>query len=82
MISAVLEGKLEKVEYQEDKIFGVQIPMSCPGVPEEILYPKGTWEDQTAFEKTVKKVAQQFVKNFEKYADYATDEISSGAPRV
>lgn len=82
MISAVLEGKLEKVEYQEDKIFGVQIPMSCPGVPEEILYPKGTWVDQTAFEKTVKKVAQQFVKNFEKYADYATDEISSGAPRV
>jgi phosphoenolpyruvate carboxykinase (ATP) len=82
MISAVLEGKLDKVRYQEDGIFGVQIPLYCPGVPEEILNPRDTWEDKSAFEKTAKKVAQQFVKNFEKYADYATDDISSGAPRV
>lgn len=82
MITAALEGKLEQAEYQEDEIFGVQIPRSCPGVPSEILNPRDTWKDIASYKKTAKKVARQFVENFEKYADYATEAITSGAPKI
>ena len=82
MITAVLEGELEKVEYRTHEIFGIEIPQSCPDVPNEILNPKDTWENKEDYDKTAKKVAQQFVSNFEKYKDYATESISSGAPKI
>lgn len=82
MITAALEDKLDHVDYQEDQIFGFQIPQTCPDVPTELLNPWETWEDKSNYEKTAKKVAQQFLKNFEKYADFATASISSGAPKL
>ncbi len=82
MITAALEEKLDHVDYQEDQIFGFQIPQTCPDVPTKLLNPLETWEDKSNYEKTAKKVAQQFLKNFEKYADFATDSISSGTPKL
>jgi len=82
MITAALEGKLDGVDYKEHEIFRVQIPQSCPNVPTEILNPKDTWEDKREYDKKAEKVAQQFVKNFAKYSEFATKEIFSGAPRI
>lgn len=82
MITAALEGELDQVSFRTHEIFGVEIPQSCPGIPGELLNPKDTWENKSDYDATANKVAQQFAKNFEKYADYATASISSGAPRV
>ena len=43
---------------------------------------KDTWEDKGDYDKKAEKVAQQFVKNFAKYSEFATKEIFSGAPRI
>ncbi len=80
MITAALENKLDDVEYAIDPIFGVNVPTSCEGVPSEVLVPKNTWADKAAYEKTATKLAEMFNKNFEKYADYANEEILAGAP--
>ena len=40
MISAALNGDLDKVEYQNHPVFGLNMPKTCINVPEELLNPK------------------------------------------
>lgn len=82
MITAALEGMLDKVEYEVHNIFGMAMPKTCPGVPFEMLNPKNTWTDKNAYDETAKKLAQFFIKNFEKYAVGVNEEILSAAPKV
>lgn len=82
MITAALEGKLDNVEFVNHEVFGLAMPISCPDVPSELLNPKGTWADASAYDATANKLAGLFKKNFEKYADYANEEILAGAPKV
>jgi phosphoenolpyruvate carboxykinase (ATP) len=82
MITAVLEGKLDHVEYEAHPVFGMMMPKECPGVPSEILNPRNTWEDKNEYDKKARDLAQKFIKNFEKFADQADVEILTSAPKV
>ena len=66
LVNAALNGELENVEYKEDKLFHLNIPLSCPGVPSEILDPRNTWKDKEAYDKRAKKLAEDFSKHFDK----------------
>ena len=80
MITAALEGKLGGVSYHVHPIFGLNIPKECPNVPSEVLNPKDTWTDKEAYDRKAKQLAQSFKDNFEKFAEYANEEIMAGAP--
>ncbi len=82
MITAALNGDLDNVEYHKHEIFGLDIPMECPNVPNEVLDPKNTWEDKNAYDDKANDLASKFVANFEKYSDFANDEIMAGAPKA
>jgi phosphoenolpyruvate carboxykinase (ATP) len=82
MIGAALEGQLEEVVYEAHPVFGMMMPSTCPGVDDEILNPRKTWEDAEAYDEAAKKLAQQFINNFEKYASGVSSEIIAAAPRV
>jgi phosphoenolpyruvate carboxykinase (ATP) len=82
MISAALEGKLDNAEFVADPVFGMMVPTACPNVPSEILTPRNTWADKAAYDAKAKDLAQQFIKNFEKYADGASEEILASAPKA
>jgi len=81
LINAVLDGKLKDVATESEPFFGLQIPTSCPGVPNEILNTRNTWDDKEAYDAQAKKLAGMFVKNFEQYADQVTPEILAAAPK-
>ncbi len=80
LLSAALEGKLEKVEFVKDPIFNVLVPKECPGVESNVLIPRETWADKNAYEKKAKELAGLFNKNFEQYKEFATKEIISAGP--
>ncbi|MGE0772154.1 MAG: phosphoenolpyruvate carboxykinase (ATP) [Cyclobacteriaceae bacterium] len=82
MISAALRGDLDRVRYENHEIFGIAKPQSCPGVPAEVLNPRNTWSDKDAYDQKANYLASSFIKNFEKYAEFANDEIMAGAPKV
>ena len=82
MITAALEGKVNNVEYETHPVFGMMMPKNCPNVPTEILNPRNTWADKIAYDEAAKKLALQFIKNFEKYASGVTEEILAAAPTV
>ena len=82
MITAALNGKLNDVVYDKLPIFELAIPTECEGVPSELLNPRNTWSDKTAYDETANNLAGQFVKNFEKFAAETSEEILAAAPKV
>ncbi len=82
MITAALEGKLDNVEYRTHDVFGLAMPTSCPDVPTELLDPKSTWKDGAAYDAKANELAEKFVANFDKFKEYANEEIMAAAPKV
>ena len=80
MITAALEGKLNKVSYETMPVFELNIPKECPDVPSEILNPRNTWADKVAYDNASQNLAKQFITNFEKYASGVGTEILDAAP--
>ena len=82
MITAAMTGQLDNVTYDKLPIFDLAIPTSCEGVPAEILNPRQTWADKTAYDDTANNLAGKFVKNFEKYAAETSADIKAAAPKI
>lgn len=82
LITAALNDQLVKAEYQTHEVFGLAMPLTCPGVPQEIMNPRNTWRDKEAYDQQANELAAAFLKNFDKFSDYATEEIMAGAPRI
>ena len=80
LISAALNGELDNVEFEKHEIFGLNMPKTCPNVPENVLNPKNTWEDKEAYDQKANALANAFNKNFEKFAEYANEDILAAAP--
>lgn len=82
MITAAMNGELNDVAYEAHPVFGFHMPTTCPNVPEEILIPANTWKDKDDYMKKAYELAAMFVKNFEKYASQANEEILAAAPKL
>jgi len=82
MLNSALEGKLNDVKFETDPVFGLHIPISCPGVPSEILSPGSTWKDKTDYDKKAKQLAGMFKDNFKQYKDFVSSEVAEAGPLV
>jgi phosphoenolpyruvate carboxykinase (ATP) len=82
MITAALNGELEDVPYQMVPFFKLKVPMSCPGVPAELLNPRKTWASTDAYDQRASSLAQAFIHNFEKYASGVPAEVLAAAPEA
>lgn len=78
MVQAALQGELRSVETVVDPIFGLHIPLHCPGVPDEVLQPRDTWEDKAAYDKAAKELAIKFRDNFKKFHDMPENIVAAG----
>ncbi len=81
IIHAILDNKLDDVPYTEDPMFGFAIPAVVPDVPADILIPRNSWPDKTAYDEAARKLAQTFKTNFERFSDIGA-EIMGGGPRI
>ncbi len=82
MITAAMNGELNHVEYHAHPVFGVLMPKTAPNVPTDILNPRDTWADKSAYDKKANELAALFNKNFEKYAAEANEETLAAAPKA
>ena len=80
MVRAALNGELDGVETVMDPIFRVAVPVSVPGVPDEVLIPRTTWADQAAYDEAARRLAGMFHENFVKYADGVSEAIRTAGP--
>lgn len=80
MVDAAISGKLDGVETRQDPIFGLHVPVSVPGVPDEVLMPRQTWSDPAAYDEQAKKLAAMFRENFEKFAADVSEAVRAAGP--
>jgi phosphoenolpyruvate carboxykinase (ATP) len=78
MVHALLAGKLDGTATRTHPVFGLAMPQSVPGVPAEVLDPRGTWSDPGAYDTQAKKLAGMFRTNFEKFGSVAAKIRDAG----
>lgn len=78
MIRAALQGDLSATETIVDPWFGLHIPTHCPGVPDEVLQPKATWQNPSAYDEKAEELALKFKENFRKFKDIPGRIINGG----
>ena len=82
MVTAALNGSIEKTDFIHDEIFNVDIPKEISDCPSDILNPKDTWKDKNAYDEQAKKLAKMFKDNFEKKYPDMPDNIKSAGPKA
>ncbi len=82
MIAAALDGQLGDVTYRRDPIFNVDVPTTCPGVPEGVLDPRSTWSEPQAYDEQAGKLARMFVDNFKKFENGVPPSVKEAGPKV
>ncbi len=81
LLNAALEGKLKKVKYRKDKLFGFEVPLSCPDVPEEVLDPSSSWGDKNEYWKKYDALAARFIENFKLFEKGSSEEVIKAGPK-
>ncbi len=78
MVTAALSGAIDRAPVKHHDIFNLDMPASCPGVPDEILDPRNTWHDKDRYDAAARRLAALFVKNFEKFGTVSKDIAGAG----
>jgi len=78
MVTAALNGELEKGQFVTDPYFGVAVPTAVAGVPDELLIPANTWQDKAEYEAKAKDLVSRFVENFKKYTHMPQEVVEAG----
>ena len=82
MVNAALNGDLDDVGFEPDPVFGVYVPTTCPNVPAEVLKPRNTWADKTAYDQQARKLARMFADNFRQFEDMVAEDVRAAGPRA
>jgi len=80
MVRAALNGDLANVPTVIDPVFRVAVPTAVPGVPAEVLIPRGTWPDPDAYDAAARRIAHMFHENFGAYADGVGEAVRRAGP--
>jgi len=80
IIDSIHSGELAKAEFVEFDVFGLWIPTTCAGVPDELLDPRKAWADKAAFGKEVRKLGAMFRKAFSLYEREVSEKVRLAGP--
>ncbi len=81
LLHAVLDGKLTNVEFRKDKLFGFEVPTSCPDVPVDVLDPASSWGSKDEYWKKYDALAARFIENFKLFQKEASQEVINAGPK-
>lgn len=75
LLNAALEGKLDNVPYRKDKIFGFEVPLTCPDVPEDVLEPSNAWGNKKEYWERYDSLAARYIENFKMFTEGIPREV-------
>jgi len=76
LVNAALDGTLSAGQFEKDSAFGLSIPKSCPGVPQEVLNPRNVWADKGSYDAAARRLVEMFQSNFQQFKANVTAEIA------
>jgi len=81
LLNAALDGNLDSIKYRKDKIFGFEVPLTCPEVPEDVLDPANAWGNKEEYWKKYDALAARFIDNFKLFKKGVSDEVYNSGPK-
>jgi phosphoenolpyruvate carboxykinase (ATP) len=78
IVNSIIDGTIESYGVKKHEIFNLSMPKECRWVPSDILDPQNAWKDKKRYEEQAKKLAQLFIKNFEKFGDQPMEIVNAG----
>ena len=81
MLNAALEGMLDNVKYRKDKLFGFDVPVSCPNVPDDVFEPSNAWGNKDEYWKKFDDLVARYIDNFKLFKDDVPKEILKAGPK-
>jgi phosphoenolpyruvate carboxykinase (ATP) len=67
LLAAALDGSLVEAEYRRDANFGFNVPLAVDGVDANLLDPRSTWADPSAYDEAAQKLVGLFTENFQQF---------------
>ncbi len=81
-IDAILDGTLEKANYENLSTLNLSIPDKLEGLQSSVN-PRDAWENKEEYDETVKKLAQMFIDNFNGFTDTERGKsLVSAGPQI
>jgi len=81
LLNAALNGELDRVEMQTDRLFSFLVPKEAPDVPSVILNPRNTWTNASDYDVQAKMLAGLFQENFVQFKDQTPKEVMEAGPK-
>ncbi|MDC0081446.1 phosphoenolpyruvate carboxykinase [Emcibacteraceae bacterium] len=82
LLHGALDGTLNDVEFRTDPNFGFEVPLSCPGVDDAVLNPRGTWDDVDAYDQKATYLAGLFKQNFVEFEEHVDEAVVKAGPII
>ena len=68
LVTAAIDGTLNKGELIEVPVFELQVPGSCPGVDSNLLQPRLSWENAEEYDSKANELKSLFEEEYKKYS--------------
>jgi phosphoenolpyruvate carboxykinase (ATP) len=82
LLRAALDGSLRNAPTRRDENFGVLVPQTCPGVPDQVLNPRATWRDKQAYDAMARQLCGRFHDNFRQFTPHVDEDVKAAGPRL
>ena len=82
LLKGALDGSLNTAQMRIDENFGLEVPISVPGVDDILLQPRETWADKQAYDAAAQDLVAKFITNFEKFETHVDENVRGAAPRA
>ncbi len=81
LLNAALDDQLANVECRKDKVFGFEVPLNCPNVPEDVLEPSNAWGNKDEYWNRYDSLAARYIENFKLFAEGCPEEVKNAGPK-
>ncbi len=81
IIDAILDGSIDDAELHEVPVFNLCVPKALPNVDSDLLDPRSTYAEASAWQVKAEELATLFIDNFTQYTDTESGrELVSAGP--
>ncbi len=74
-------GQARGCSVPQDRLFGFEVPLACPEVPEDVLDPSTSWGNKDDYWRRYDALAARYIENFKLFESGCPKEVADAGPK-